>query len=93
MWAFCRNVRRRNGGAIEEWTLLSDQSGTHASLPSHRSLCTEYTAEDGKGFHVRLPPDGQPSEKSSVKIISPEEAAAGGLDMGGLDLGSLGAPQ
>lgn len=46
-------------------------------------LPEQYTVEDGKGFYVRLNPDGTPAEESSVKIISPEEAAAGGMDLGG----------
>ena len=47
-------------------------------------LPEQYTAEDGKGFYVRLPPNGQPEGESKVKIVSPEEAAAGGLDLGTL---------
>lgn len=46
-------------------------------------LPEQYTAEDGKGFYVRLNPDGTPAEESKIKIVSPEEAAAGGLDLGG----------
>ena len=46
-------------------------------------LPEQYTAEDGKGFYVRLNPDGTPTEESKIKIVSPEEAAAGGLDLSG----------
>ena len=45
-------------------------------------LPEQYTKEDGQGFYARLPPDGQPVGASSVKIISPQEAAAGGIDLG-----------
>jgi len=33
----------------------------------------QYTAEDQKGFYVRLPPDGIPVTESDVRIVPPEE--------------------
>jgi len=56
-------------------TLNMDQCGF---LPE------QYTAEDREGFYVRLPADGQPNADSSVKVLSPEQAVAGGY------LGDLG---
>jgi len=41
-------------------------------------LPEQYDAESGKGFYVRLPPDGVPLGESEVKIMSPAQAAAGG---------------
>ena len=52
------------------------------SLEEVGFLPEQYTKEDGQGFYARLPPDGQPVGASSVKIISPQEAAAGGIDLG-----------
>ena len=42
-------------------------------------LPEQYTAEDKGGFYVRLPPDGVPESENVVKIMSPAQAAAGGL--------------
>lgn len=41
-------------------------------------LPEQYTAEDQKGFYVRLPPDGVPREENRVQIMSPGQAAASG---------------
>jgi hypothetical protein len=52
------------------------------SLEDVGFLPEQYTAEDGQGFYARLSADGQPmGGESSVKIISPQEAAAGGMDL------------
>jgi len=59
-------------------------------------LPEQYTAEDREGFYVRLPADGQPDADSSVKVLSPEQAVAGGFlgdlgDLGGAALQTPGA--
>ena len=41
-------------------------------------LPEQYSAEDQKGFYVRLPPDGVPREENRVQIMSPGQAAASG---------------
>ena len=59
-----------------------DKAG--CSMEDTGFLPEQYTKEDGNGFYVVLPPDGQPTgDETRVKIVSPEEAAAGGLDLSG----------
>lgn len=77
------SVSQRQQGLRRLDELSKDEALKSLEMSDVGFLPEQYTAEDGKGFYVRLPPDGQPDTASTVRIVSPEEAAAGGIDLGG----------
>lgn len=60
------------------------KAGPELTMEDVGFLPEQYDKENQAGFFVRLDAEGQPMEDAApVKIVSPEQAAAGGLDLRG----------